>query len=259
MVLSALVPPATRAEADPGAPITQPEVRADWCIDGLAALDEETCYVPPREGGERRLLIYLHGIVPPQTPREGADPKRTVETIVANAARRSGYAALIPRGRRGIGPAFAKDYYAWPTTASDYSKYASSMIASFVLHKEALEKITGPFARTYLAGSSNGAYFVTSIALHGAMPIDGFGAMSGGSPGAMRASMLTAVPPRAFYVGVATADPTTRDGSKALGALLTAAKWPNRLAEHPLGHGAREVYLDEAFAFWDEAARSSLH
>jgi hypothetical protein len=28
-----------------------------------------------------------------------------------------------------------------------------------------------------------------------------------------------------------------------------------RVAEHPFGHGAREVYLDEAFAFWDSKER----
>ena len=35
-----------------------------------------------------------------------------------------------------------------------------------------------------------------------------------------------------------------------IAAVLEAAHWPVRVAEHPVGHGAREVYLDEAFAFW---------
>jgi predicted esterase len=228
-------------------------VRTDWCIDGLDALDDESCYVLPRgEGGERKLLIYLHGIVPPQAM---SDPKRNVETVVANAARRAGYAALLPRGRRGIGPAFAKDWWAWPTTASDYAKYAPAMIAGFEARRAALARIAGgPFARTYLAGSSNGAYFVTAIALRGAMDVDGFGAMSGGSGGATRVTALAAIAPRPFYVGIPTNDETTTAGAKALAALLASAKWPRKIAEHPFGHGARETYLDEAFAFWDEEA-----
>src|SRR5438128_1862123 len=57
-----------------------PRVHTDWCIDGLDALDQETCVVlPPRDVPDRRLLIYLHGIVPPQAD---SDQKRTVETIV---------------------------------------------------------------------------------------------------------------------------------------------------------------------------------
>jgi hypothetical protein len=40
--------------------------------------------------------------------------------------------------------------------------------------------------------------------------------------------------------------------ARALAGLLRGAGWPVRVAEHPLGHGAKEVYLDEALAFWRE-------
>lgn len=222
----------------------------------MDALDDETCFVLPQtDAGERRLLIYLHGIVPPQAK---SDQKRLVETVVMSAATRAGYAAMIPRGRRGIGPGFAKDWWAWPTTSSDYAKYAKQMIASFLERRTALEAIAGGrFKRTYLAGSSNGAYFATSIALRGAMDIDGFGAMSGGSGAGTLPSALAALPARAFYVGIPTYDTTNADG-KTLAALLDATKWPHKVAEHPLGHGAKEIYLDEAFAFWDaEAAKNA--
>ena len=40
-----------------------PRVASDWCIEGMTALDEDVCYVLP--AGATRLLVYLHGIVPP--------------------------------------------------------------------------------------------------------------------------------------------------------------------------------------------------
>src|SRR6185436_1903081 len=105
--------------------------------------------------------------------------------------------------------AFAKDWWAWPTTASDYAKLAPAIVASLHAKREAFARIVGPFARTYLAGSSNGAYFVTSLALHGAIDVDGFGAMSGGSGGALRPAALRGVPARPFYVGIPTIDETS--------------------------------------------------
>ena len=240
---SPVAPPAD--SLDSSAPATRPN---EWCIEGLSALDEETCYIFPIANEKpRELLIYLHGIV---SPAPGADAQRVFQTIVMNASLRGGVVAMIPRGRRGIGPGASKDWWAWPTTPSDYSKYASAILTSFTEHKAALETIAGaPFLRTYLAGSSNGAYFLTTVALHGAFHADGFGAMSGGSASGMQPSALIGGPMPSFYVGIPTYD-STRDGALALGRLLAAAKWPNKIAEHPFGHGAREVYLDEAFAYW---------
>ena len=45
-------------------------------------------------------------------------------------------------------------------------------------------------------------------------------------------------------------DDESKKGAKALASVMRAAKWPTKLAEHPFGHGAREVYLDESFVFW---------
>ena len=55
----------------------------------------------------------------------------------------------------------------------------------------------------------------------------------------------------AVYVGFGTYDETAKNGAKALASTTERAGWKTKLAEHPFGHGAKEVYLDEAFAFWD--------
>lgn len=227
----------------------------EWCLEGLTPLDEDACSVlPPLAAGQpRRLLVYLHGIVP---PAPDSPQKRTVETAVLHAAIRAGVAAIIPRGRRGIGPSQAHDWWAWPTTPGDISALTPSIVARWAEQKTKLEAIAGaPFARTYVAGSSNGAYYLTALAIRGdlpapAFPVDGFGAISGGAAGAGAAARLTKLSPRPFYVGFGTYDDESKARAHALLSALQAAHWPTRAAEHPLPHGANEVYLDEAIPFW---------
>ncbi|HEY3815582.1 MAG TPA: hypothetical protein VGL81_00340 [Polyangiaceae bacterium] len=242
----------------PAAPPAPAVVATDWCIEGFSALDEEDCYVlpMPAAGAPRRLLVYLHGIVP---PRPDSPQKRNFETAVLEASVRSGVAALVPRGRRGLGPVpGARDWWAWPTTSAAIAEMTPALVARWAASKKKLEELAGaPFERTYLAGSSNGAYYVSALALRGdvptpSFPVDGFGAMSGGAAGGTAAHLST-LAPRPFYVGFGTYDEQSRTNARGLIAVLRAARWPVRSAEHPLSHGANEVYLEEAFAFWGEA------
>jgi predicted esterase len=236
-------------------------VKTDWCIDEVAPLDEDVCYVLPAlpAGKPRRLLVYLHGIVPPVPD---SPQKRTVQTVVLHASTRAGVAAIIPRGRRGIGPAQAHDWWAWPTAAADVARLAPSIVERWAAAKAKFERIAGaPFDRTYLAGSSNGAYFLTALALRGdrdwlaSFPVDGFGAMSGGAASGGTPARLAGQAPRPFYVGWGSYDEESKANARSLIGALTTARWPVRAAEHPLGHGANEVYLDEAFDFWAAAER----
>jgi len=248
-------PPTATATPTP-TPSAAP-ILTDWCIDELSVLTEDACYVLPAQP-TRRLLVYLSGIVPP-TPDSAQ--KQTVERVVLQASRRAGVAALIPRGRRGLGPAQARDWWAWPTTTDAITSFGPAMVARWVEQKKALEAIAGaPFETTYLAGSSSGAYFLSALALRGAVPtaafpVDGFGAMSGGAPYASDARALGGLTPRPFYVGYGAYDAETKPSALGLVHLLQAARWPVRAAEHPFGHGARDVYLDEALGFWEEGAR----
>jgi predicted esterase len=236
------------ADADASAVV---DVATDWCVEGMKGLDEDCCYVEPL--GATRLLVYLHGIVPPV---KDSVQKRTVEAAVMNAATRAGVAAIVPRGRRGIGPSGAHDWWAWPTSPGTHAQMVGEIVARWAVLKKKLEDARGrSFERTYLAGSSNGAYFLSAIALRGdadelGFPIDGYGAMSGGAPGGRGPSALKGRTPRAIYVGYGAYDAETKPGALALAAVFENAQWPLRIAEHPFGHGAREAYLDEAFAFW---------
>jgi predicted esterase len=239
-----------RVVAVPAAPdpAPTPVVRTDWCTAGLVALDEETCYAlpPPSNGRPTRVLVYLHGIVPPVA---SSPQKENVMSSVLRASMRAGAAAIVPRGIRGVGPSGAKDWWAWPTSPRKHAELAPAIALRIGSAKKKLEEIVGaPFARTYLAGSSNGAYFATALALRGEIDVDALGAMSGGS-----ASPIMRKRPLPVYVGFGTYDEATKRGARALARAAEAVGWKTKLAEHPFGHGAREVYLDEAFAFWDAA------
>lgn len=241
--------------APPSSDPPPPRIETDWCLEGLSALDEETCYVLPPLATDRprRLLVYLHGIVPPVP---SSPQKERVQLAVLHASTKAGAAALVPRGLRGIGPRDARDWWAWPTSPEAHAKHAAATVKRLASARERLERIAGGrFDRVYLAGSSNGAYFVAALALSGPLddlgfPVDGFGTMSGGAAGGRRPGERASKP---FYIGFGSYDAESKHGADGLATVLRGASWPVRMAEHPFGHGAREVYLDEAFAFWDAA------
>jgi predicted esterase len=219
-------------------------VSTDWCTASVNALDEETCFVLPAERTDT-LLIYLHGIVP---PTKESRQKTNFEAVVANASGRARVAALLPRGDLGLAGPKYREWWGWPTGEPGYRAHGARLVKKIGEKRAALERVAGArFERVYVAGSSAGAYFVAALALHGAIEADGFGAMSGGA--GWRTPELAKLPPKRFYVGYGAYD-SVASSARALGELLRAAGWPVRVAEHPLGHGAKEIYLDEAFAFW---------
>jgi predicted esterase len=253
---SAAVSPATSASAT-AAPIPwpprAPDVASDWCLPGtLDALSEDACYALPA-APTRTLLVYLHGLTPPG--RESVQ-KRNVQNVVANAARRGGVAALLPRGpTRAELSSPARDdkglgaHRSWPTSDETYRDHARRHLERIAARRRALETLVGaPFERVFLAGSSAGAHFVAQLALRGDFAADGFAALSGGS--GRRTRELDTLPKRRFYVGYGVED-SVGPAAEALAALLKKAGWPVRVAAHRTGHGAREVYLDEALAFFD--------
>ena len=197
----------------------------------------------------RTLLIYLHGIVPPE--RESAI-KTNFETVVALASRRANVVAMLPRGKRGLAPRGHERWWGWPTTGSAYKAHAPALIQSITDKKSKLEAVLGvEFERVYVAGSSSGAYFAAALALYGGFTADGFGAMSGGA--GWKTDELPRLQPKPFYVGYGKHD-RVAGGARKLAELLRGAGWPVKVAEHPVGHGAKQIYLDEAFSFWREHA-----
>jgi predicted esterase len=226
-----------------------PGVATDWCIEGVDALDEETCYVLPAEP-TTTVLVYLHGIVPPE---KTSAQKTNFETAVKNATRRGGVAALMPRGKQGFTSRDHGRWWGWPTGGSAYQRHAANLVAGILEKQQRLEKLAGVrFERRYVAGSSAGAYFAAALALRGGIAADGFGAMSGGAGG--RTFELAQLSPKPFYIGYGTQD-SVGASARALADVLRGAGWPVRISAHPVGHGAKEIYIDEALKFFRESAR----
>jgi predicted esterase len=245
--------PATDAGPAPDAPRPWPPAapgpRTAWCDEPVDALDEATCYVLPAAPPDE-LLIYLHGIVP---PNQTSAQKTNLQRVVANAARRAGVAALIPRGEQGLGPAGLERWWSWPTGESSYRRRGPTLVRALEDARGRLEALAGVrFAKLYLAGSSAGAYFVAELALHGALRAHGYAAISGGA--ARPTAELASLEPAPFYVGHSTHE--SGESARALGELVRRAGWPTRLEARPVPHGAHEAYLDGAFALWRERAAS---
>lgn len=248
-------PPSSPPLAAPAVPVTARSpwppsppagVSSDFCIEGVPALDPETCYVLP-PAPTRELLIYLHGLLP---PGKSSQQKTNFETVVKNACERAGVAALMPRGRKGFAPRDRASWWGWPTLPVAQDRFAGELVAHLNAKRDALETLLGHrFERVYLAGSSAGAYFVAALALTGRTQADGFAVLSGGSDRA--SASLDALPPKPLYIGFGIYD-TVAGSARSLGQRVRQAGWAVRIAAHPVPHGAKEVYLDEAFAFFRE-------
>lgn len=200
---------------------------------------------------ERRatsLVVYLHGIVPPD---DASALKSNLQQVVSSAARRAGIALILPRGVQGLAPRGHDRWWGWPTGEPAYSHHVAALTRRFEEARRKLEQAVGAtFSEVYLAGSSSGAYFVTLLALRGDFEADGYAALSGGSR--VKVNDAASAAPRPFYIGYGKQD-SVGPGARSLAELLRARGWPVRIAAHPVGHGAREVYLDEAFAFWTDS------
>jgi predicted esterase len=268
--LRAPLAPAEEDRAEPAraqAPLPSPE-RAPWppappgietsyCLSGvMEALAEDACYVLPDQP-TTTLLIYLPGLMP---NRPDSPEKRGVETVVAKASRRAGVAALVPRGPTrdelaapGRDPKGLGDHRSWPTSDGAYRQHALALVERINAKRRALEALAGaPFERVYLGGSSAGAYFVGHLALRGDFPADGYLVLSGGS--ARPAKGLSEREKGRLYVGYGDGDIV---GPKAneVARQARSAGWEVMVAMHHTGHGSREVYLDEAFAFFGVTPR----
>ena len=92
-----------------------------------------------------------------------------------------------------------------------------------------------------MVGFSSGAYYASSLAVRGAMDVDGYIVLAGGGawvpPGEQP-------PTRApVFVGVSAADPSTADHARAFAGVLAGAHWPFRVETRSTGHGVDRAYM----------------
>ncbi|AUX46670.1 uncharacterized protein SOCE26_081770 [Sorangium cellulosum] len=236
------------APKDTPAPAPSAPAAARWCAPELESLPGEACaFLPARQApGPRVLVIFLHGVVQPDSGWQWAQQRGA-----ARAGARHGVAVLMPRGRRGIGPKGMEDFWCWPTATAAQQAHEDVLLAEWEAARAALEqRAGGRFERVLVFGFSNGAYYATSLAMRGRLPVDGYAAFAGGS-GARYLERAGAQARRRvpLFVGWGGKDPAHRD-QVALAKMLRRLKWPSKALGKPrAGHAMTDDQVDQALRF----------
>jgi predicted esterase len=231
----------------------EPKLNA-WCAPELDVLADGVCvHLPeraPEKGSEakaeRTLILFLHSLVP-----GGSTWQWEQQRTMLRVAKANGFAVLMPRGRRGIGPGRLPDTWAWPTSASAQDKLEDELVAEWSSARAELERRQrARFDRLYVFGFSNGAYYTSSLALRGRLEeADGYAAFSGGA-GGKYASVLGSRTSRRvpIFIGYGTRDPAHNDMS-TLGSTLSLLGWRHRVKAEDVGHTVTDTQLRYAIAY----------
>jgi predicted esterase len=223
-------------------------LQGPWCAPELMALPGEACaYVPAQEAsGPRTLIIYLHGVIQPDSGRQWIQERRA-----ARVGARHGVAVLIPRGRRGLGPKPIREWWGWPTTMEAQRVHEARMVAEWEAARAELESRTKkPFERVLVFAFSSGAYFATSLLMRGRLGVDGYALFSGGSGAEhhAQAGARTKRRPKVF-VAWGAGDPQHGD-QEALAEVLGKLRWPSKsMGSARAGHAMTDAQVDEAMKF----------
>jgi dienelactone hydrolase len=190
-------------------------------------------------------VIYLHGALA-MTPGFFYLQQRAM----ALHARRHGFTVLMPTSPSdGVG-------YVWPTSQAAQAAQEPAILAGISRARAALARRVGhDFDETFVVGFSSGAYYASSLAVRGALDVDGYLVLAGGSswvkselPGARRAPV---------FVGVSAADPQTAGHSRAFGGALAAMGWPSRVEERNAGHLVDWTFMAHGVAWLREQKQAA--
>jgi predicted esterase len=218
-----------------------------WCAPEVAELSDHVCYFEgaPATDGHRTLVVYLHGLLA-TTPGFQWLQQRAM----AIHAKRQHFTVLLPTSP------MARGSYLWPTGRAAQAAHEADVIAGIHEARAKLEQTLGVhFDETFVVGFSSGAYYASSLALRGALDVDGYLILAGGSSwaGTRQAEPATRVP---VYVGVSAADRHSAGDSRALAGTLAALRWPYRVEERNAGHMVDWGFMDHGLAWLRAKARA---
>ncbi|MBI3203588.1 MAG: dienelactone hydrolase family protein [Myxococcales bacterium] len=221
-----------------------------WCVqgDGIEALTPTVChYSPtPAERAPDTLVIFLHGLT-----KLGTTWQWNGQRGLARAAKAHGFEVITPRGRLGAGSSKYADHWNWPSSAEGQNSVEPEVLAEWKAAQELLEKRNGrPFARVWVWGFSAGAYYATSLALRGRVPVAGYAVFAGGgAPKGVERWAKGTRPKPPVYVGYGHKDRARKDPAR-LGRALRAMGWKSMVVGRPgVGHSMTDAQVREAVAF----------
>jgi predicted esterase len=241
--------------------LSAPELRADvpdagsgdeppWCYpgDGIEALTPTLCHFALKQPSDT-LVVFLHGLT-----KVGTSWQHNGERTLVRGAKANGFEVIMPRGRRVAGSKFGSDYFNWPTSAKAQAELESEVLGEWQAAQKTLEERNGkPFAKIYVWGFSAGAYYVSSLALRGRLPVAGYATFAGGGApkGAARWARGTHPKPP-IYVGYGRKDKSRKDPIR-LSHELRVMHWPRKVVERKkLGHSMTDAQMREAWKFLEK-------
>ena len=238
---------ATTAALDAGASDAASDEEA-WCPEGVETLPGPICAVVPdsvREDEAPTLVIFLHGITD-----VGSGWQLALIQGMALYAKGQKFALLAPRAPRQPPAKGKADMYAWRTSTLSPGG-EDAMLDGWMAAKATLEGRTGhPFKQVFVMGFSSGAYYVSSLALRGRLPVDGYAAFAGGSAPYSRGMISKVKPRQPIFVGYGLRDRAGSRDARGLVAALRAARWKHRvMAVRRAGHTITTKQFTSALAY----------
>jgi predicted esterase len=210
-------------------------------------------FTPAKESpGPRTLVIFLHGVIQPDSGWQWAQQRGA-----ARAGSRHGFAVLMPRGRRGIGPKTMEDWWTWPTAVAAQKGNEDAIVAEWDAARAELERRAGRrFERVLVFGFSNGAYYATSLALRGRLPVQGYAVFAGGAGAKYLERAGAKTKPRVpVFVAWGAKDSAHRD-QVALARMLKRLGWPSEsMGSKRAGHAMTDAQVEAAVRFLGERPR----
>ena len=236
--LSASPEVAAKGEAD---------AKKSYCAPEVSELSHHVCMFDggtPADG-RRTLVIYLHGSLA-MTPGFFYLQQRAM----ALHAKKHGFTVVMPTGPSdGVG-------YVWPTSQTAQKDQEPGILAGIQKARTDAEKRVGHrFDETFVVGFSSGAYYGSSLALRGALDVDGYIVLAGGSSWVKPSSVATKRAP--VFVGVSAADPQTAGHSRSFAGSLGALKWPFKVEERNAGHMVDWTFMTHGIAWLREQRTKS--
>jgi predicted esterase len=247
-LVTCLITKAPQATAD-GPQTIIPVVHEEkpWCAPEVSELSEQVCYFDggtPADG-PRTLVIYLHGLLA-TTPGFQWLQQRAM----AIHAKRLGFAVLLPTSPR------VESAYVWPTSQAAQEKQEAELLDGIQQARTAIERRLGhAFDETFVVGFSSGAYYASSLAVRGALDVDGYIVLAGGASWVKNQRSTTKRAP--VFVGISAADSQTANHSRAFAAALAGMAWPYRAEERNAGHMVDWAFMSHGI-HWLRARRSAL-
>jgi predicted esterase len=124
-------------------------------------------------------------------------------------------------------------------------------VAGWDAARAELERRAGrPFERVLVFGFSNGAYYATSLAMRGRVPVQGYAVFAGGSGAPYHARAGASTKQRApIFVAWGAKDPAHRDQVQ-LSRMLKRLRWPSQsMGSKRAGHAMTDAQVDAAVRF----------